>query len=165
MRRMFAVVESPATANALTKWLTARRWNNWVIAVAPIDLTHDALAQTKLAAEITAAQPDVLIMTLGAPASELFVHGNAHALPGCWAICVGQALRVEIGLTQRAPGLLRRLGLEWAWRCVREPMRLGPRYGRALLWFPYAAATDLLDALTRATKGARELPARTDQQK
>ena len=162
-RRIFAVVESHGTANILTEWLAARDWRHWAISVAPVDLTHDALAQTKLALQIAAFRTEILIMTLGAPVSEIFVHKNAHALPGCWAICVGQALRVEIGLTQRAPGRLRRLGLEWAWRCANEPMRLGPRYVRALLWFPYAAVTDFLYGLTPAAKAARSLPTRTSQ--
>ena len=150
-RRILAVVESCATAAALTKWLMARQWRNWAVEVAPGGLSLDPVAQMRLAATILSFQPQILIMTLGAPASETFVHAYLKMLPDCWAICVGQALRVEIGLTTRAPTTLRRSGLEWAWRVAHEPTRLGPRYMLALLWFPYAALTDLLQSTKPAT--------------
>jgi N-acetylglucosaminyldiphosphoundecaprenol N-acetyl-beta-D-mannosaminyltransferase len=82
-------------------------------------------------------------MTLGAPVSETFVYRYRDTISPCWALCVGQALRVEIGLTPRAPRGWRRLGLEWAWRCVWEPWRLVPRYIRAAAWFPCAVGLDL----------------------
>jgi len=151
-RRVLAVVESRKTAAALTVWLSARQWNNWIVEVAPIGLTHDPIAQMRLASKILSFQAQILIMTLGAPVSETFVHEHLLVLPGCWAICVGQALRVEIGLTVRAPKTWRRGGLEWAWRVAHEPLRLGPRYILALLWFPYAAVADLLHSSRPATK-------------
>ena len=155
-RRILAVVESRETSEALARWLFERRWTNWAIEVAPRELASDAAAQVLLAARIRAAQPHILIMTLGAPTSETFVHQNTHVLPHCWAICVGQALRVEIGLTSRAPLCWRRAGLEWAWRCAHEPARLGPRYLRALLWFPFAATADVL----RSVRPSARTPAR-----
>ncbi len=142
-RRVFAVIESAATAAALTNWLASRHLSvQWTIEVAPRDLAADLVAQRQIAARICAVEPHILIMTIGAPVSEIFVHQNQ--LPKCWAICVGQALRVELGLTRRAPMRWRRLGLEWAWRCSQEPARLGARYIRALAWLPYAIAMDLL---------------------
>jgi N-acetylglucosaminyldiphosphoundecaprenol N-acetyl-beta-D-mannosaminyltransferase len=143
-RRVFAVVESHRTARSLHYWLRARGLDrNWSITVAEQALARDAAAQRALAGAIAALRPDILIMTLGAPVSEVFVHRHRDALPPCWALCVGQALRVEIGVTGRAPGFLRWLGLEWAWRCTQEPWRLAPRYIRAAGWFPWAVLLDL----------------------
>jgi N-acetylglucosaminyldiphosphoundecaprenol N-acetyl-beta-D-mannosaminyltransferase len=68
---------------------------------------------------------------------------NQDRLLGCWALCVGQGLRVELGLTARAPRSLRALGLEWAWRLAQEPRRLGLRYVLDALWFPVAVLRDL----------------------
>ncbi len=141
-RRVFAVVESAATAAALTSWLRARNLSaQWAMEVAPRNLAEDLAAQRLISERVCAFEPHILIMTLGAPVSEVFVHQN-H-LPKCWAICVGQALRVELGLTRRAPIVWRQLGLEWAWRCTQEPARLGTRYFRALAWFPWAIVLDL----------------------
>ncbi len=144
-RRVFVVVESLATQQALARALTARNVaHRWTIHVAKADLSADGAAQLALAAAIAAEHPDILLMTLGAPVSEVFVDRHAAMLPPCWALCVGQAVRVEIGLVARAPEGWRRLGLEWAWRCRQEPRRLGLRYARAAVWYPVAVMRDLL---------------------
>jgi exopolysaccharide biosynthesis WecB/TagA/CpsF family protein len=143
-RRVMVVAESWATQVALHDWLIPRGLSDsWRIAVAPLALGDDASAEADLVAAISAFAPDILVMTLGAPVSEEFVYRHLTALPPCWALCFGQAVRVEIGLVGRAPRLLRMLGLEWFWRVLREPRRLIPRYVRAALWFPRAVAADL----------------------
>lgn len=43
---------------------------------------------------------------------------------------VGAAFDLLSGRIRQAPALVRRSGLEWLWRLVREPRRLGPRYLR-----------------------------------
>ena len=133
---LFLVVESQSTA------LAARRWaaglglaDRMSIVAAPTNLDSDRGAQAELAQRIGAARPTILVMTLGAPVSEVFVHRNRHLLPPCWALCVGQALRVELALTRRAPGVWQRLGLEWLWRLGHEPRRLLSRYVQSLAWF------------------------------
>jgi N-acetylglucosaminyldiphosphoundecaprenol N-acetyl-beta-D-mannosaminyltransferase len=41
---------------------------------------------------------------------------------------VGGAIDVLAGVTRRAPGVVQRIGLEWAFRLVQEPRRLFRRY-------------------------------------
>ncbi len=143
-RRVFAVVECQITARALRHWLLARGLDgNWSITVAERHFAQGQAAQRALAGAIAAIRPDIVILTLGAPVSEIFVYRYRDMMPPCWALCVGQALRVEIGVTKRAPRFWRWLGLEWAWRCVQEPSRLAPRYIRAAGWFPFAVMLDL----------------------
>jgi exopolysaccharide biosynthesis WecB/TagA/CpsF family protein len=143
-RRIFAVIESSGTCAALQSWLADKGLaGTWSLFVASPEFSRDAGSQRALASAIAAARPDILIMTLGAPVSETFVYRYRDTISPCWALCVGQALRVEIGLTPRAPRGWRRLGLEWAWRCVWEPWRLVPRYIRAAAWFPCAVGLDL----------------------
>jgi len=43
-------------------------------------------------------------------------------------LCVGTALALFVGVDRPAPGWMRRAGLEWLHRLVREPRRLGRRY-------------------------------------
>jgi N-acetylglucosaminyldiphosphoundecaprenol N-acetyl-beta-D-mannosaminyltransferase len=144
-RQVFVVTESAATADALRAYLSARgTQDHWQVASAPANFAEDPTAQYVLVARIAQAAPDLLIMTLGAPTSEVFIHQHSPALPPCWALCVGQALRVELGLVRRAPRRLRKLGLEWAWRCWQEPARLIPRYVQDALWFPVAVARDVI---------------------
>lgn len=143
-RRVMVVAESWATEVALRDWLVPRGLSlSWGVAVAPRALGDNAAAEAALVAAIGAFAPEILVMTLGAPVSEEFIHRHMTALPPCWALCFGQAVRVEIGLMGRAPRVLRLAGLEWLWRALREPRRLLPRYAKAALWFPRAVAADL----------------------
>lgn len=43
-------------------------------------------------------------------------------------LCIGAAVEFAVGTQRRAPWVLRRAGLEWAWRLMREPRRLLRRY-------------------------------------
>jgi len=44
------------------------------------------------------------------------------------ALCVGASLRFLSGEERRAPRLLQRAGMEWAWRLAQDPRRLARRY-------------------------------------
>ena len=143
-KRMVIVTEAAATEAAVWRWGAARGLAGLRVISAPPGLARDVAAQAALAQEIALAAPDVLVMTLGAPVSEVFVHSHRDVLPPCWALCVGQAVRVHLGLTQRAPAGWQRAGLEWLWRIRQEPGRLLGRYVRDLAWFPVAVVADLL---------------------
>jgi UDP-N-acetyl-D-mannosaminuronic acid transferase (WecB/TagA/CpsF family) len=43
-------------------------------------------------------------------------------------LCVGAAINFLTGKEQRAPFWLRRLGLEWLFRLIKQPTRLAHRY-------------------------------------
>ncbi len=145
-KRVVIVTESTASEAAIRLWAQARRLDRLQVLTAPPKLAADSAAQAGLAHAIAAAAPDILVMTLGAPVSETFVHLHRQALPACWVLCVGQAVRVHLGLTQRAPALWQRAGLEWLWRVRQEPRRLLGRYVRDLAWFPLAVLLDLTKA-------------------
>ena len=144
MKRICLVVESTPTERAARRWAKAHGLVNISVVTAPAGLVADREGQLRLVEAIRAACPDILVMTLGAPVSEIFVHRHRHDLPPCWAICVGQALRVYLGLAKRAPCAWQNLGLEWLWRLIQEPRRLAGRYSRASFWFAFAVLRDLL---------------------
>ncbi|MET4002978.1 exopolysaccharide biosynthesis WecB/TagA/CpsF family protein [Arthrobacter sp. UYCu511] len=82
----------------------------------------------ELAAEIRAAQTDVLVVGLGKPRQELWMaeyaaHTGAKVLLG-----FGAAVDFMAGKVARAPRWASDNGLEWAWRLSREPRRLSRRY-------------------------------------
>jgi N-acetylglucosaminyldiphosphoundecaprenol N-acetyl-beta-D-mannosaminyltransferase len=143
-RKVLVVAESAETQVALQAWVGARELNLcWQSIVAPKNLLGDSAGQSALLASIVAIQPDIVVMTLGAPVSEIFIHRHRAKLPPCWVLCCGQAVRVELGLNSRAPTVVRRLNLEWAWRLAQEPRRLGSRYMLDALTFPRAIMADL----------------------
>jgi len=99
-----------------------------------------------LALRIRDHRATILFMGVGAPKSESFVHGQRPLLPPCWALCVGQAIKVEVGLVMRAPRLFQALNLEWLWRLLSEPRRLFRRYATASIAFVGEVLWDLQNA-------------------
>lgn len=77
---------------------------------------------------INEAQPDILLVALGAPRQELFIRRHRAALRASVCMAVGGLFDFYSGDKERAPKLLRTLGLEWAWRMGLEPGRLWRRY-------------------------------------
>jgi len=133
-KKTLVVAESGRTAGKLREWARARDlFGLWDAVVAPEKLLDDPEAQIALAIRIAEHAPDILVMTLGAPTSEIFLHRYRAILPPCWALCCGQAVRVELGLARRAPPIIERINMEWAWRLAHEPRRLAPRYFRDAL--------------------------------
>ena len=78
--------------------------------------------------EVRAARADVLFVALGSPEKELFLDRHREKLGVAFAMGVGGAFDVIAGVRKRAPKALQRMGLEWAFRLVQEPLRLSPRY-------------------------------------
>jgi exopolysaccharide biosynthesis WecB/TagA/CpsF family protein len=143
-KRLLVVVESLATQRAVISWTRRVGLTRVQVLTAPLRLERNVPAQRWLAEAIGLAAPDILVMTLGAPVSEVFVHEHRQMLPSCWALCVGQAVRVHLKLVERAPSRWQSAGLEWLWRIGQEPRRLVTRYTKAAFWFPVAVAVDVL---------------------
>jgi N-acetylglucosaminyldiphosphoundecaprenol N-acetyl-beta-D-mannosaminyltransferase len=72
---------------------------------------------------IRVAQADVLCVAYGAPGQELWIARNLARLPVAVAIGVGGAYDFISGRQRRAPQIMQRAGLEWAYRLYREPWR------------------------------------------
>jgi len=62
---------------------------------------------------------------------------------------IGGTLDVVAGHVRRAPLALQRAGLEWAYRMVQEPQRLGPRYLFTNVVFAGMLARQLFSRLAR----------------
>ncbi len=69
-------------------------------------------------------RPSFVFVSFGSPAQELWVAKNRHKLRGVVSIGVGGAFDFIAGRVRRASRILRRLGLEWVWRLIRQPWRL-----------------------------------------
>ncbi len=89
---------------------------------------------------------DVVWVSLGAPRQELWMHRNRPYLAAPLLSGVGAAFDFLSGAKPQAPVLLQRAGLEWAFRLMTEPGRLGGRYVRTV---PRFAALALMEELSR----------------
>lgn len=91
---------------------------------------------------IRAAGTQVLWIGLSTPKQELFMQAHAPFLPGTIAMGVGAAFDVNINTIPRAPAAMTRIGLEWLYRLIREPRRLGRRYATVVPRFLSIVARD-----------------------
>lgn len=79
-------------------------------------------------AEINAAAPDILLVALGNPGQELFIAEHGARIDARLLMGVGALVDYTAGTATRAPEAVRALRLEWVFRLLREPRRLGRRY-------------------------------------
>jgi N-acetylglucosaminyldiphosphoundecaprenol N-acetyl-beta-D-mannosaminyltransferase len=85
----------------------------------PVPEENDAIV-----ARINESRADLLFVAYGAPRQDLWIARNREALETVRvALGVGGALDFVTGRSIRAPRWIRRLGLEWLHRLVREPWR------------------------------------------
>jgi len=75
--------------------------------------------------KINGASPDLLLVCLGAPKQELFMERNAARLDAGLMVGLGGSLDVLAGQVRRAPEGWRRLNLEWLYRLIKQPSRIG----------------------------------------
>ena len=89
--------------------------------------THDGYFKedAPVVAAVNAAQPDLLLVCLGAPKQELWMQRNRSALHIGLMAGLGGSLDVFAGNVKRAPKAFQKLGLEWFYRLLKEPKRIG----------------------------------------
>lgn len=78
----------------------------------------------RVVAEINAASPDALLVAMGFPRQERWIADNLPRLNVRVAVAEGGTLSFISGATRRAPGWMRRGGLEWLFRLLRQPWRI-----------------------------------------
>ena len=88
--------------------------------------THDGYFDDDAAvvAEINAAKPDFLVAGLGPP-KDLWISKNHMRLDIGLAACLGGSLDVWAGAVKRAPVWMQKCGLEWLYRLIKQPSRIG----------------------------------------
>lgn len=90
-------------------------------------------------ADINEKKPDLLLVCLGAPKQEKWMDARKDRLDVGLMAGLGGALDVLSGRTERAPEKWRKANLEWLYRIVKEPRRIGramrlPAFLCAVLW-------------------------------
>jgi N-acetylglucosaminyldiphosphoundecaprenol N-acetyl-beta-D-mannosaminyltransferase len=106
------------------------------LASPPLGFERDASLNSELVADINACEPDLLLVGLGAPKQELWIHRHHAQLAVPAALCIGATIDFLAGHRSRAPRWMRRTGLEWLHRVLCEPRRLARRYARDAWHFP-----------------------------
>ena len=77
---------------------------------------------------INDAKPDFVWVGLSTPKQERWMASHVGRLTAPALLGVGAAFDFHAGLKTEAPRWMHRFGLEWLFRMLAEPRRLGPRY-------------------------------------
>ena len=126
-------VPERAAANILGRWPTVKIVGTYS---PPFGFEHDPTENEQIISMINQARPDVLVIGLGAPKQELWIHTHRKRLRVKVALCVGATIDFLAGEKKRAPVWARALRMEWLHRLLSEPRRLAKRYARDAWKFP-----------------------------
>ena len=102
----------------------------------PMGFEKDDQENQRIIEKIAEVNPDILIVGLGAPKQELWVHRHYEQIATKVALCVGATIDFLAGEKPQAPQWMRRCGFEWFHRMASEPRRLVKRYARDAWIFP-----------------------------
>lgn len=90
---------------------------------------------------INAAAPDILYVCLGVPVQEKWILANRDRLSSVkLCLALGGSLDGYSGNVKRAPDIFIKLGLEWFYRLICQPSRIGrmmklPKFLFGVIWF------------------------------
>lgn len=88
---------------------------------------------------LAAGDVRLCFLALGAPKQETLALRGRQQAPAVGFASIGAGLDFLGGHQVRAPRWMRALALEWLWRALRNPVRLGPRYARSAMILPRQA--------------------------
>ena len=115
----------------------------------PFGFEKDEAECERILQMISQARPRLLIVGLGAPKQEIWVHRHRERIDALAALCVGATIDFLAGEKARAPLWMRKARLEWVHRMLSEPRRLSGRYLRCAWIFPQLVLAEVLNRKSR----------------
>ncbi len=95
----------------------------------PMGFDRDPAAFAATVAFVVAHPARLVFLAVGSPRQErLAAAVAATGRATGTGLCVGASLGFLVGAERRAPAWIRRCGLEWAYRLMRDPRRMARRY-------------------------------------
>jgi exopolysaccharide biosynthesis WecB/TagA/CpsF family protein len=95
----------------------------WSPPFRPLTPQEDAEATDR----INASGAGIVFLGIGSPRQEVFAFEHRQKIKAV-QLCVGAAFDFHAGVKRMAPAWMQKRGLEWLFRLVTEPRRLGKRY-------------------------------------
>ena len=145
---VFLLGAGPGVASRARDRLNARAGRAVVVgAHSPsMRIAEDADEIAAVADLVNASGATTLVVGLGSPKQEIWLHRHRHLMPGVRVFMgVGATIDYEAGEVERSPRWMSNAGLEWLHRLVTHPRRYARRYARDLGFFWLL----LLDAIGR----------------
>lgn len=95
----------------------------------------------RILGEMRAAEPTLVLVGMGMPRQEQWINLVAPHLPSASLLAVGALFRRLSGHDPRPPHWMQKVGLEWLYRLIRDPVRLFdryviglPKFGSIIVW-------------------------------
>jgi N-acetylglucosaminyldiphosphoundecaprenol N-acetyl-beta-D-mannosaminyltransferase len=136
--RLFLLGAAPGVAAAAAAAYSAA--NPGLVVAGTYAGSPRAEDEDEIVARVRAAAPHLLLVAYGAPAQDVWIARNLQRLGVPLVMGVGGVLDYVAGRSPYAPGWLRRLGLEWLYRLIRQPWRWR-RIWRAVVVFAWLVVT------------------------
>lgn len=148
--RVFLLGAGPGVAQRAAERIMARWPAVDVVGVysPPFGFENNVAENDEIIQRIAASQPDLVVVGLGAPKQEQWVHTHRTKLNAPVALCVGATIDFLAEHKSRAPRWMQKSGLEWLYRAGTEPRRLLWRYIHdawnfpRLVWLEWQRGTD-----------------------
>jgi len=106
-----------------------------------------------IAEDIRRTSPNILLAAMSSPRKEYWLAEYGPRTGAQFGMGVGGSIDVVAGVTHRAPEWMQQVGLEWLYRLIQEPRRLGRRYAVSNTQFLAMLAAELVR--TRAVRRRR----------
>lgn len=105
-------------------------WTNLKHLNPPMGFIRDAAAVREVVEFVEQHSPfRYCLLAVGSPQQEILAQQLKHrGIARGLALCIGASVDFMTGKEKRAPRLFQKLGLEWAFRLLQSPRRLGHRY-------------------------------------
>lgn len=118
----------------------------------------DEMSSARVIEQINAAEPDFLVVSLGAAKGQAWIERNLSRLNVPVVSHLGAVVNFVAGRVKRAPVWIQRLDLEWAWRIKEEPA-LARRYASDAWAFAAILVREVLPCALFARQTPRATPA------
>lgn len=111
--------------------------NNYGVPVKEVD----KILQRKAIDLVNKFSPELLFVAFGNPKQEIWIYKNLKYLNIGGAMAVGGTFRYTAGMSKLPPTWMEKAGLEWLWRLITEPHRIGrvfnafPIFPLRVFWF------------------------------
>ncbi|MEZ5798320.1 MAG: WecB/TagA/CpsF family glycosyltransferase [Paracoccaceae bacterium] len=105
----------------------------------PMGFDPEGAAAQDMLARLRALGPGLCLIALGAPKQERLAALGRQLAPAVGFASVGAGVDFVAGTQARAPRWVRAIAMEWLWRALSAPRRLGPRYAACAAILPAEA--------------------------
>lgn len=102
----------------------------------PMGFDPESDAARAMLAQVQALGPGLCLLALGAPKQERLAALGRQLAPDVGFASVGAGVDFVAGAQTRAPPWVRAIAMEWLWRALSAPRRMGPRYAACAAILP-----------------------------